>query len=713
MLKKISLALGIFLLAFFLATTTAVASLSNATVEISSKKTGVPIQFIIGFNVGSSGALEGGRDEIIITFPEDTVLPASLRDNLSADSILVNGSSIEARSLYLDETRLIIALPAELDIRADSYVGIIISPTAGIELPRKAGSHCLEIETSRERSIRTNTFTIEGSKISQLEITATPSSADKFAEFEFSFQTSFRGALTPEKDEIYIAFDRAFYLPRYIASEDITIDDVKALPGGVKVNSETNTLQITVPPDTRIENNDNVVVKIASQAGIRNPRQTGTYRLRVYTSADTVNAWEDYRVGLAIAAPFVFLSPDTVGEASQYTIGFMTSKQGALQSGKDFIYLDFPSDTYLSSDILTKHVTINGQNAFDVDVTPRTKSVRLTVPYGVRIGGDTYVNIVFSNGAGIRNPDTSGNYQITVSTSADKNEVKSKEYVVMKAAAGSSPEADKPDVFLSSYKTGESITLQISFKEGTLGNLRGGDKINLIFPVAYKIGGRIVPQYVTVNEREVEKLELIGQTLVLTLPDGVDLAARQLTEIKVGSQVGVENPGKEGDYSLLLCSSIKYDQLFNYTVRISGSASGNNGETAPEGENGGGRAEGTIVFKIDSNTAYHGKTQIALDTAPTIIENTTVVPLRALGDALGAETTYEDATKTVRVKYQNKELVFYIDSKLVKVNTEWKTSTVPATLINNRVMIPARFVSESFGAAVSWDENTREVIITK
>ncbi|HHY06219.1 MAG TPA: copper amine oxidase N-terminal domain-containing protein, partial [Clostridia bacterium] len=74
---------------------------------------------------------------------------------------------------------------------------------------------------------------------------------------------------------------------------------------------------------------------------------------------------------------------------------------------------------------------------------------------------------------------------------------------------------------------------------------------------------------------------------------------------------------------------------------------------------------------------------------------------------------YEDATKTVRVKYQNKELIFYIDSKLVKVDNEWKVIDIPATLINNRVMIPARFVSESFGAAVVWEENTREVIITK
>ena len=86
------------------------------------------------------------------------------------------------------------------------------------------------------------------------------------------------------------------------------------------------------------------------------------------------------------------------------------------------------------------------------------------------------------------------------------------------------------------------------------------------------------------------------------------------------------------------------------------------------------RKDGEIVFKIDSKIAYYGKTQVNLDTAPTILENFTVVPLRALGDALGAETQYEDATRTVTVKYQDKEIVFYIDSKLVKVNNEWESN---------------------------------------
>jgi len=845
LLKKISIVLGVFSLLMVLSTTIAVAALSNATVEISPLETGVPVQYTIGFYVGSSGALEGGRDEVILYFPEGTAFPDSLRDNLSSGSVLVNGVSVDDRSLYHNETRLIITLPSDVNVRANGYVGIIISSEAGIKLPRMAGTHYVEVETSRERKIKTDEFTIEGSKISNLEIMVTPSAADEFAEYEISFRTSSRGELVSEEDEIYIEFDEDFYLPRSIAGSDVEVNGDKVRSDGVKVDLDTNTLEILVPSETRLDDRDTVTVKIDSRAGIRNPRQTGSYRFQVYTSADTLSTWVNYRVGMAIATPVVVINPNEGGEDSQYTIGFTTSKEGALLAGKGQIDLEFPSDTYIPRSISTKYVTINGQNAEDVDATPRDNMITITVPRNARIAEDTYVNIVIKSGAGIENPDESGEYRISVSTTADKNKVKSNPYTVVGIVEESDEDNDdevssKPTVRLSSYKPGDKSSLDISFEEGLMGNLRSGDKIHIIFPVAYEISGKIDPDYVTINGEEAEKLELIGQSLVATLPDDIDLSDSKITEVKIGSQVGIINPEKEASYSLLLCSSINSSQIFNCSVRISETAVENNGErpaveltatepgessgylilfqnttsetmldddtislTFPSGtivpedlsgsyiringrhpekvkvvgnkvtltlpedmlvkedaiitvmfedaaemenprkdgsynlvvqtstgyfslseeyligdaepgdKNDGNRKDGEIVFKIDSKIAYKGNTLINLDTAPTILENFTVVPLRALGDALGAHTQYEDAARTVTVKYLDKELVFYIDSKLVKVNDEWKVIDIPATLINNRVMIPARFVSESFGAAVVWEEETREVIITK
>jgi phage baseplate assembly protein gpV len=671
-----------------------------------------------------------------------------------------------------------------------------------------------------------------------------PSAANDFAEYEISFRTSSRGELISEEDEIYIAFDSDFYLPRSIIGSDIEVNGEKVRSNGVTIDLKTNTLGILVPSGAKIDDRDTVTVKIDSRVGIRNPRQTGNYRFQVYTSTDTLGTWVDYRIGMAIATPIVVINPNGGGKDSQYTIGFTTSKEGALKAGKGQIYLEFPDDTYIPRSISTKYVTVNGQNAEDVDTTPQDNIITITVPSNARIAEETYVNIVLKSEAGIENPDVSGEYRISVSTTADKNKVRSNPYTVEGLVEKSEEDNDdgssKPTVRLSSYKPGAKISLDISFEEGLMGSLRSGDKLHIIFPTAYEISGKIDSEYVTINGEEAEKLELIGQSLVVTLPDDVDFSDSNITEVKIGSQVGIKNPEKEASYSLLLCSSINSSQIFNCSVKISENAAENEGErpsieltsteagknsgyliffpntgsqtmleddtitltfpvgtvvpadlsrsfiringqiaekvkvssnkvtlTLPEGllikkdaiitvlieetaeiknpkkdgsyslvvqtstgyfaisaeylvgdadsdaGNEGNRNNGEIVFKIDSKIAYKGNTRIDLDTAPTILENFTVVPLRALGDALGAETQYEDATRTVTVKYQDKVLVFYIDSKLVKVNDEWKVIDIAATLINNRVMIPARFVSESFGAAVVWEDETREVIISK
>jgi hypothetical protein len=206
-------------------------------------------------------------------------------------------------------------------------------------------------------------------------------------------------------------------------------------------------------------------------------------------------------------------------------------------------------------------------------------------------------------------------------------------------------------------------------------------------------------------------VERSGQAIVVTIPGGVDLVDDERTVITILQDAGVKNPGKAGVHSLFAYSSVKPSIIEDYKVTIgTGSSNNNNNNDTNTGNTGN---EGKVIFKIGSNIAYQGTKAITLDAPPTIVQNFTVVPLRALGDALGAETVYEGTTRTVTVTYGNKTLVFYIGSKLVKVNDEWKTADISATLINNRVMIPVRLVSESFGAVVDWNDATREVIITK
>lgn len=727
-LRKIgSLSLLAAVLLVFLAPGYALAGVRNASVALSSDRTGETAQYTLGFYVSGSGALTGGRDEITIYFPEGTDIPEDLADELTVNTILVNGYSLDERDVYVSDNRLIITLPKEADVRSYGYVGVIISEAAGIELPRKAGTYSLKIETTRDSSASTNSFTIDGSSISSLDLTVSPAAVDEYAAFEFTFKTSSQGALEPEEDYLYIEFPDEVVLPRSIVGGDIKINGEKVASGGVEIDEKANTVEIAIPRGTKIGGRDTVEVTIDSRAGIRNPRKAGTYKLYVYTSADSESEDESYTVGLSILSPVVFISPSAADEKSQYTIGFTTSANGALEAGKDTITLYFPDDTTIPTSINTSYVTVNGTKAKAVECSRSKETITVTVPTGITIGDDTYVSIVFKTEAGIKNPEEPGNYQLEVSTSADDSKVKSRNYTVSGTAKDDDEDedadSDDEDVSsdsnaefsaeLSNYGLGKSVSILYTYENGVFGDLKRGDKLYLIFAADFTLPSTIATEDVLVNGLKADKVERTGQAVVVTLPGGVDLVDNEETVVTVLQDAGIKNPLNAGSYSLFAYSSVKPSQIEDYKVTIGNSSSDNNGNNNNENNDNINASNGKIIFKIGSNTAYQGSKVITLDTPPTIVLNYTVVPLRALGDALGAQTEYEGTTRTVTVQYGAKTLIFYIDSKLVKVGSNWKTADIPATLINNRVMIPARFVSESFGAVVDWNNDTREVIITK
>jgi len=99
------------------------------------------------------------------------------------------------------------------------------------------------------------------------------------------------------------------------------------------------------------------------------------------------------------------------------------------------------------------------------------------------------------------------------------------------------------------------------------------------------------------------------------------------------------------------------------------------------------------------------------DVPPTVENDRTMVPLRAIFEALDAEVNWDDATQTVTARRDNTELKLAIGGKAFKNGTPVNLD-VPAKIINGRTMVPLRFVSETIGCQVSWDDATQTVSIT-
>ena len=99
---------------------------------------------------------------------------------------------------------------------------------------------------------------------------------------------------------------------------------------------------------------------------------------------------------------------------------------------------------------------------------------------------------------------------------------------------------------------------------------------------------------------------------------------------------------------------------------------------------------------------YVDLTKIETDTPPTIVDGRTLVPLRAIFEALGAEIEWDNDTRTATGTRGDTVVSVQIDNKVAYVNGEAKELDVPAQIINNRTMVPARFVSEAMGCKVTW-----------
>lgn len=92
---------------------------------------------------------------------------------------------------------------------------------------------------------------------------------------------------------------------------------------------------------------------------------------------------------------------------------------------------------------------------------------------------------------------------------------------------------------------------------------------------------------------------------------------------------------------------------------------------------------------------------------PIIFDGYSVVPAREVFEAFGANVLWIKDTEQVKITHENTEVLLTINSNTAKVNGADCKMQIPAKIINNKTMIPLRFVSEAINKEVKWDSATR------
>jgi len=101
---------------------------------------------------------------------------------------------------------------------------------------------------------------------------------------------------------------------------------------------------------------------------------------------------------------------------------------------------------------------------------------------------------------------------------------------------------------------------------------------------------------------------------------------------------------------------------------------------------------------------------IKFDTPPVIKDGRTLIPVRAVSEAFGADVTWDPVLRTVTIVRGETEIVLEIDSIGAMVNGEESTLDVPPEIMGGRTVVPLRFVLEKMGWECDWDGENIEIV---
>ena len=96
---------------------------------------------------------------------------------------------------------------------------------------------------------------------------------------------------------------------------------------------------------------------------------------------------------------------------------------------------------------------------------------------------------------------------------------------------------------------------------------------------------------------------------------------------------------------------------------------------------------------------------------PVVENNRTLIPVRAVAETLGCDVGFNHDTNEITIVNDTTTIKMNIGSKTAVVNGEAIEMDAAPQIVNNRTLLPARFIAECFGYDVSWDSASLSVVI--
>ncbi|MGV2882369.1 stalk domain-containing protein [Paenibacillus taichungensis] len=127
-------------------------------------------------------------------------------------------------------------------------------------------------------------------------------------------------------------------------------------------------------------------------------------------------------------------------------------------------------------------------------------------------------------------------------------------------------------------------------------------------------------------------------------------------------------------------------------------------------------AQAAPIGQIDEISIIVNDSVVPSDVKPVVHKGTTLIPLRVLEESLDVSLNWNSSTQTITVIKGDASGILIIGNPTASVKIgdveEKVVLDQPAKIIQNRVMVPVRFIAELFGAKVVWNSTIKTIIIS-
>ena len=668
-------------------------AITSVGIEVKPNVVTLAAEFDITFITGKT--LSGESDWVRIDFPSGFLLPCNCGGTgWSPSDFTINGRTPPFKpdgSNTDNQKHVIINLPNNLTINAGEKVTIVIKQSAKIKNPPDPGVYKLGVYTSKESTESyTPTFNIELSHVKSVVVSLTSNIVNTPAGMAVSFVTGELGHMAGTSagsavpGSISIVFPDQFEIPSFISSSDILIKtkSAKEKPGKTLVKGNT----IVCSPKQNIQDSEAITVEISLSAEIKTPSTPGIYRFSIHTSKEPKDV-ESNQVEIK-DTPFV---------ATQLI------KTPSFPGGKNDFYTNQPiiilvGQTNTGNPVITKYKIDEGE--YQQYISP------IIVPYGIHVisfysqAGDIKekersLTIKFDNVppiVTISSPES--NSYLSSDSCAVEGSVKD-DYLSEILINGNSVEA----------KDDGSFTYNVKLLEGK----------NTIKVVASDLAGNSTEKDIIVNyDTTVPQINITSpknwqefKTPDITVTGSVTPASN--VDVNVNGEAVNVNADGTFTYSITAQREGMVSIRVTAVYKLSGKSSEKSIVVIYKPVK-----KTIILLKVGSKTiSVNGKSK-DIDVAPFIEPSTgrTLVPIRFISEAFGAEVNWEPEFKVVTIILNGTTIKLQIGNKNAVVNGQTVKLDQPPIIKDNRTMVPIRFISEAFGATVKWFPETREIKIT-